>query len=314
MVQSQAHPISIPRLASVNPPMPSALGAPRTGDSANTLAYLALISELQNQVNTLQSERGALLGAVRTLEQSVQQAARIQRDALPQIPEVDGAEVTVLYQPLDGVSGDAYHFQNLDESSVGIGLLDASDHGMPAAILTSGLMTALRIAQERLSTGELANSADVLSVIQDQLASMELTGCEFAAGLHAVYDSKSRKLTFARAGTPYPICIRPDGTATALVSGGPILGAIDDATFNTITVQLEPGDTVVFATDGLEALLATQSAPNASPETVLTEWFEAHKHQSVDETFAGLCELLNQCNRKSWHADDVTAIALQITA
>lgn len=306
--------MSLPRMTPVTPPMPTPLGSPRTGDSANTLAYLALISELQKQVSTLQSERGALLGAVRTLERSVKQAARIQRDALPQIPEVSRAELAVLYQPLDVVSGDAYHVQELDENTVGIGLLDASDHGMPAAILTSGLMTALRIAQDRLASGELEDSAEVLSLVQDQLASMELSGCEFAAGLHATYDADSRQLTLARAGTPYPIRLRPDGSATALVSDGPILGAIEGATFSTISVRLDPGDTVVLATDGLEALLAPLSSTDAAPETALTEWFEAHADLSIDDAFQKLGELLNQQSRSSWHADDVTAIALHITA
>jgi sigma-B regulation protein RsbU (phosphoserine phosphatase) len=287
---------------------------------ANTFAYLALISELQNKMAALLSERDALLGTVQTLQHGVKEAARIQQDSMSLLPTLDDAKLELLYQPLDGVSGDAFDVQDLGDGKVGIGLIDASDHGVPAAILTSRLLTAMRITQNDLAanaaqnSSDVLDSSDVLSAVQSQLAGMDLSQCEFAAGLHAVYDAETRTLSFARAGAPYPIRIAADGVVTALVSNGPIMGAIDNACFETMSVQLDPGDTVLFATDGLEALLAADGVSSDAPECALSTWFEKHGETPIATLFGELRKRLRETPRHAWHADDVTAISLHIAS
>ncbi len=318
MVQSQPQPFAMTALPVLNrqavPTLTTSSPSPfRTSDSpANTIAYLALINELQNKMTALLCERDALLGTVQSLEHNVKEAARIQQDSMSLLPKVDGARLNLLYQPLDGVSGDAFDVQDLGDGKVGIGLIDASDHGVPAAILTSSLLTALRIGQKELAKNTDKNSGDVLQSVQAQLTSMDLSQCEFAAGLHAVYDAKSRTLSFARAGVPYPIRIAADGSVSALVSDGPIMGAIEDAQFETVSVQLEPGDTVLFATDGLEALLESDTASTDSPEQALTSWFEERSHTPVAALLGELKNRLRKTPRSTWHADDVTAISLNV--
>ncbi|NOX60238.1 MAG: serine/threonine-protein phosphatase [Planctomycetes bacterium] len=311
MVQSHTHSLLSPR---VHNDMPPVMRANRSADLAvNALPYLALISELQNKVTSLQEERQALAGAMKSLEQNVQRAARLQRDLLERMPDAPGAELSLLYQPLEGVSGDAYHVANLSETSIGIGMIDASDHGMSAAILTSNLLTSLRSATDMLAAGHLADSRSVLESVQAQLMALNLPGCEFAAGLHAVYDSETRVLRFSRAGTPYPIHIHADGKVEALVCNGPILGALEDATFDSISVDLKPGDTVVFATDGLEALLASIEPNRQHTTTILSDWFASRNHLPVSDQIQELRQHLKQTRPQNWQADDVTAIFLHIT-
>ncbi|GJM25560.1 MAG: hypothetical protein DHS20C16_19750 [Phycisphaerae bacterium] len=273
---------------------------------------MALITELQNKMTKLLCERDALLGTVQTLEHGVKEAARIQQDSMSLLPTLDDTILDLLYQPLDGVSGDAFDVQDLGDGKVGIGLIDASDHGVPAAILTSSLLTALRIGQKELADDTTKDSSDVLCAIQTQLAGMDLSQCEFAAGLHAVYDANTRTLSFARAGVPYPIRISADGTVTALVSDGPIMGAIENACFETKSVDLNPGDTVLFATDGLEALLATDGVDSDSPEHALSTWFKNNSDTPIATLMSTLRKRLRETSRNAWHADDVTAISLHV--
>ncbi len=315
MVQSHTHSFSMTAVPLLERQIAPASPAPfRTNDTpANTIAYLALIDELQNKMTALLSERDALLGTVQTLEHSVKEAARVQQDSMSVLPKVDGAKLGILYQPLDGVSGDAFEVKELGDGKVGIGLIDASDHGVPAALLTSSLLTALRIAQDILPTDDTKNSGDVLSAVQSQLAGMDMSECEFAAGLHAVYDTNTLTLSFARAGVPYPIRIAADGTVSALVSDGPIMGVIDDAGFEMKTVQLDSGETVVFATDGLEALLASDGVNEDAPERALAAWFEKRCDTPIDDLLSELRQRLRETARNTWHADDVTAISLHIS-
>ena len=72
----------------------------------------------------------------------------------------------------------------------------------------------------------------------------------FIAMLFAVYDASSRKLTLANAGGPYPLLVR-NGRVQAILLEGVPLGLIPDTQYDETTIDLEPGDVLVFASDGI---------------------------------------------------------------
>jgi len=68
--------------------------------------------------------------------------------------------------------------------------------------------------------------------------------------LFAVYDASTRKLTLANAGGPYPLLVRGGHVQAIRLEGVP-LGLIPDTEYDETTVDLAPGDVVVFASDGI---------------------------------------------------------------
>jgi sigma-B regulation protein RsbU (phosphoserine phosphatase) len=66
----------------------------------------------------------------------------------------------------------------------------------------------------------------------------------------AVYDASERQLTLANAGAPYPILVR-DGEVQQIRVGGIPLGLFPDTEYDEVTIELRPGDTVLFASDGI---------------------------------------------------------------
>jgi len=68
--------------------------------------------------------------------------------------------------------------------------------------------------------------------------------------LFATYDAPSRSLTLANAGGPYPLLVRKGQVQAIRLEGVP-LGLIPDTQYDETTVNLEPGDVVVFASDGI---------------------------------------------------------------
>ena len=67
---------------------------------------------------------------------------------------------------------------------------------------------------------------------------------------YAVYDPKTRELRFANSGAPPPIACKNGKTQVLSIPGFP-LGMFDKAEYQELELQLEPGDLVVFYTDGL---------------------------------------------------------------
>jgi phosphoserine phosphatase RsbU/P len=72
----------------------------------------------------------------------------------------------------------------------------------------------------------------------------------FIAMLFAVYDAAARRLTLANAGGPYPLLVRAGRAQEIRVEGVP-LGLFPTNDYEETTIDLEPGDIVLFASDGI---------------------------------------------------------------
>ena len=73
----------------------------------------------------------------------------------------------------------------------------------------------------------------------------------FVTAFVAQIDCDRGALTYCNAGHFPPILLRANGRAELLTSGGPLLGAIEDAEFESGQLIIEPGDTLVVYSDGV---------------------------------------------------------------
>ena len=67
----------------------------------------------------------------------------------------------------------------------------------------------------------------------------------------AFVDCNRGKVTYCNAGHFLPVLLRADGRTCLLDVGGPLLGAIENAEYESAQVLLEPGDTLVAYSDGV---------------------------------------------------------------
>src|SRR5262249_30558554 len=64
-------------------------------------------------------------------------------------------------------------------------------------------------------------------------------------------DPRAYRLGYWKAGLPAPRLQRQAGTVERLEKGGPMLGAMQDAKFNSGSVRLNPGDMLIAYSDGV---------------------------------------------------------------
>ena len=95
-------------------------------------------------------------------------------------------------------------------------------------------------------------------------------------------------------------------------SQGGLVGAFGESQFETVHVDLSPGDRVLFHTDGLDALLLDRRCPQTAPDLTRCPWFTEQAQRPIEELFASIHELLNETPPSAWHADDVTLLALEV--
>lgn len=180
-------------------------------------------------------------------EQELNVARRIQRELLPrQVPQPEGWCFEVFYEPAREVGGDFYDFYDLGEGRVGLAVGDVTDKGMPAALVMASCRTVLRgiaLGARDLAPGEVLRRANEL-LVGDIPAGMFIT-C-----LYGILQPASGAFRFANAGHNPPVR-RTEGVAAQVRARGMPLGLLNGMDYEEAATSLEPGDVLVFTSDGI---------------------------------------------------------------
>jgi hypothetical protein len=181
---------------------------------------------------------------------SLSLAASMQWDLLPPLVlKTRRMTVAGLLEPAYDVGGDCFDYA-LNHTVFDLAIFDAMGHGVQAALVSS-----LAVGSYRHDRRENQPLQKMHSTLDSALA-QQFQGSVFATGLLARVDLGTGMITWTNAGHPPPILIR-GGTALgemhceATVPWGlaTITGTVGDAP--TATERLEPGDRVLFYTDGV---------------------------------------------------------------
>ncbi|MEU4159207.1 SpoIIE family protein phosphatase [Actinoplanes sp. NPDC026670] len=157
-----------------------------------------------------------------------------------------GLEAMVSYLPAESaaqVGGDWYHAQTLPDGLVALAIGDVAGHGLEAA---SG-MAHLRFALVAWLSIGIREPGELLRHMNRLCAQLGITG----TALIAIYDPRTRELPWARAGHLPPLLARNGRTTELERPPGLLLGAEPEIDFPTATTRLDPGDLLLFYTDGL---------------------------------------------------------------
>jgi serine phosphatase RsbU (regulator of sigma subunit) len=131
----------------------------------------------------------------------------------------------------------------------------------------------------------------------------------FVTAFLAQIDCHRGKLTYCTAGHCPPIVLRVDGRTEYLETGGPLLGALEGAGFDSGKLSLEPGDTLVTYSDGV------LESCNPSGEEFGSERLAAAlrraKQQSAHATLMVLLAILQDFSNGSSVCDDISVTVIQ---
>lgn len=180
------------------------------------------------------------------LQEDLNTAKEIQRQLLPHgargIPGLDLAATNVSAREL---GGDFYDFLPYGEGRLAIALGDVSGKGTAAALYAS---LAIGMIREIVVDSD-CNPACMLAFLNQRLQNARLDA-RFIAMLFGVYDVAHRRLTLANAGSPYPLLLRDGHVISVRLEGVP-LGLLPGTQYDESSLDLLPGDVVLFASDGI---------------------------------------------------------------
>ncbi|MCZ4603288.1 SpoIIE family protein phosphatase [Streptomyces sp. Lzd4kr] len=199
------------------------------------------------------SRRAALaLDNARLYSERTAISQSLQRSLLPpELPEIDGVEVEVIYRAAgegNEVGGDFYDLFPISDGAYGFAIGDVCGTGPNAAAVTGLARHALRLlAREGLSGPavlERLNSA----ILDEGARSRFLT---LLYGELRPQEDGSAELKVVCAGHPLPLRLRQDGTVEPAAEPQPLLGVMEDLELYEQTVTLDPGDVLLCVTDGV---------------------------------------------------------------
>ena len=182
----------------------------------------------------------------RRLRNDLDTAREIQRQLLPKgAREIPGLELAAAYVPARELGGDFYDFLPYGQGRLGFVLGDVSGKGTAAALYGSLAIGTLR----EVVVDHAREPAGMLALLNQRLHGARLES-RFIAMLFAVYDASTRRLTLSNAGGPYPLLVRDGHVLTIRLEGVP-LGLFPDTQYDQSVLDLQPGDIVLFASDGI---------------------------------------------------------------
>jgi sigma-B regulation protein RsbU (phosphoserine phosphatase) len=191
-----------------------------------------------------------------SLTEQLRLAGLVQQDFLPaKMPNTDETRWASVFLPAEWVSGDIYDVARIDEEHVGFYVADVVGHGMPAALLTIFLKQALVMRETVGNDYRVFSPATVVKNLNLRMTAQKLSGYQFATACYGILNIKTLELTFARAGHPYPVLIRPGEPPSQLEVRGSLLGIFEQAEYFQETVQLQPGDKLLLYSDGAEPFI-----------------------------------------------------------
>lgn len=245
----------------------------------------------------------------RAMEGELQNAREVQRILLPQEdPVVAGFRISGTNLPARIISGDYYDYIELGNRRLGIAIADVSGKGVPAGLLMAMCRSALRsVAPGRDSP------AEVLAAVNRQLFP-DIREDMFISMAYAILDEAGGRLSIGRAGHDPALWFRRStGKVELLRSPGLALGVDGGTVFERVTkdqeIELEPGDCVLFYTDGVRE--AVDGNDEEFGMERMSEVFRLAAPLGAEAVLRRIQEELRQFTGEGPQMDDITLVAIE---
>ena len=167
----------------------------------------------------------------------------------PMLPDVPGFDCGALYAAAGEdheVGGDFYDLFATSEDHWFAVIGDVCGKGAEAAAVTALVRYTIRAAAARRHS-----PAAILRWVNEVMLAENSTRFCTVAIAHLDRSGGAARLTTAVGGHPAPLLTRVDGGVEEIPVEGTLLGLVDDPRLTDVTIDLQPGETVLLYTDGV---------------------------------------------------------------
>ncbi len=224
---------------------------------------VAMQREVIEKNSLLTSALGEIRGLYAALDQDLDEARRLQQ-ALVQdrFRRFGNVDVSLWLQASGHVGGDMVGFFPVSPKVIGLFSLDVSGHGVASAMIAARIAGILsdaspdqNIALMRREDGSLAAlPPDMAAWRLNSMLLKELRTDRYFTLCLGFLNRATGILRMTQAGHPHPIVLRASGQVDLVGEAGLPIGLVEEATYTTREVHLQPGDRLLMYSDGLTEL------------------------------------------------------------
>ena len=168
----------------------------------------------------------------------------------------------------------------MERDTLHLSMTDAMGHAVNASVLATVLVGALRNARRAgVALGEQARLANV--------GLGEYMGWgDFVTGQIARIDLRTQTATIVNAGHPLPLRLRNGHVDPVALEADPPFGTVRGIEYRVQRLPLEPGDRLMFITDGM----TERNAASVDLEALMAAGAELHPREAVQQFVHALLE------------------------
>lgn len=280
--------------------------------SARVLAGLRtsrLVRELEMTGTQLESSMSLLQTKQTEMEADLQSAAAFVQSLLPPPGSpAPGISLAWDYQPALTLGGDLFSVEPIDTESLGLYILDASGHGVAAALRSASLMTFLRVD----NILQLLGSYDPVKVLSEANRRFPLSaeGEYFTLWVGQLH-VPTRSLSYASAGHHGALLSGAGHSSRWLTRPSSPLGFDPSAGFAGDRITLEQGDRLFLLSDGI------YEAPSPSGEPWgrwrFQQAIETQAHAPIGTTIAHCFTEARRWQEQCDFIDDAAVVGLELS-
>lgn len=214
-----------------------------------------------------------------------------------------GLDVSARLESAREVGGDLYVIlRSGDKVLVAVG--DVSGKGVAAAFFMAVTTTLLRSIARQVHSPDL-----ILSQLNNELVNQNPQGMFVTLGC-AVLDSTRNTISYAGAGHPSPVLLRPGQTPVCpFESTGTVAGILADSQYSPIQADLLPGDCYLFYSDGVTE--AFNAEGQIFGERRLLDATAQYQELNPEQLVAAIQKSVSTFASDHPQSDDMTLLAIR---
>lgn len=239
-------------------------------------------------------------------------AGQIQRQFQPRAFQRFGTfEIASAVLPCNNVCGDIIDITTFGRQYLSFWLVDATGHDVAAAMLAAHLQPQLRRVAWDGRRHRPRQPDRAMALLNKLLLAHQPSEPMFVAAVYCLVDLLSGRMALSRGGSPIPMLVRQDATVEPVMTEGRLVGIESKSCYQPTEFQLQPGESLVLWSDGLERLTDREHAMQNGLVPQSTFDFDAVRDGRVPEALDRLRSRWWQGRKTGACEDDVSVIVLR---
>lgn len=220
---------------------------------------LSMERELQETNRLVSSALAELKTLYDSLDRDLVEARKMQQSLVREsFRDWGRAEVSLLLKPCGHVGGDLVGFFDAGKDHIAFYSIDVSGHGIASALLTARLASYLSEGSpthnialiERESGDHRRQPPEMVAAQLNTLLTKDMLSEHYFTMLFGYLDMTTGRVDFAQCGHPNAVVLNRSGRADFIGQGGMPIGLISAAEFERQSMTLQPGERLIFYSDG----------------------------------------------------------------